>query len=319
MSTKRDRTHVSAESMQALLDGGLGQKEARALREHVSACARCRSELDAWSTLCGALDGLDELAPSPDFSARVMAGLPRPEPERLPLVARVGAWLGLGRRPRPATAGGHPDPATLQELLDGVLAARRTEAVEAHLDGCRLCRDEVGGWRRVMVHLDRLPVLEPSPAFAERVMAHVRVQSAVAAARPSLRERVANWLALNPRTRKRLAALAGAGVTPAVTVALVAWTVFSHPLVTPGNLASFLWLKLQSLADGLVGTTVTQLTENGAVSRIWPAVETLTRSAEVTAAAATLLGGLTVAAVWILYRNLFAASPAEHGYARLPF
>lgn len=319
MSTQRDRTHVSADRMQALLDGGLGQTEVRAVREHVSTCARCRSELDAWSTLYGALDGLDELTPSPDFSARVMAGLPRPEPERLPLVARVRSWLGLGRRTRPATAEAHPEPATLQELLDGALAARRARTVEAHLGGCRLCRDEVEGWRRVMVHLDRLPVLEPSAAFAERVMAHVRVQSAVAAARPSLRERVTNWLALNPRTRKRLAALAGAGVTPAVTVALVAWTVFSHPLVTPGNLASFLWLKLQSLAGGLTGAAAGHLAENGAVVRIWQAVEPLTRSAEVTAAAATLLGGLTVAAVWILYRNLFTASPAEHGYARLPF
>lgn len=262
---------------------------------------------------------MQELAPSPGFTGRVLDALPRRAPRTIPLAARIRAWFGRGRRPQPATVRGHVDAGAIQELLDGALAPERAAAAEAHLDGCRLCRDEVEGWRGLMVHLDRIPRLEPSPVFAERVMAHVRVQTAVTLARPGLRERLLNWLALNPRTRKRVAALAGAGVTPAVTVALVAWTVFSHPLVTPANLMSFLALKVQGLATGLAGALASQLTESAAALQIYSVLEPLTRSPETAAAAFTLVGALTITALWILYRNLFAAASAEHGYARLPF
>lgn len=319
----RDRTHASTERLQALLDGGLGQAEARAVQEHVSDCARCRSELEAWSTLYAELGTLDELAPSPGFTGRVLEALPRATPERLPLAARVRTrirtWLGLERDTEAVAGGHHLDVGGIQALLDGALVPERAMAMEAHLGRCRLCREEVEGWRGLMLRLDRLPRLEPSPVFAERVMAHVRVQSVVAAARPSLRERLANWVVLNPGTRKRLAAIAGAGVTPAVTVVLVAWTVFSHPLVTPGNLASFLWLKAQGLLSGVAAAVGGRLAESAAALQLYSVLEPLTRSAEVTAVALTLLGSLTVVAVWILYRNLFAANSAEYPYARLPF
>lgn len=320
----RDGTHASTERLQALLDGGLGQAEARAVQEHVSDCARCRSELEAWSTLYAELGALDELAPSPGFTGRVLEALPHAAPRRLPLAARVRTrirtWLGLERDAEPVVGGRHHlDVGGIQALLDGALAPERAVAMEVHLGRCRLCREEVEGWRGLMLHLDRLPRLEPSPVFAERVMAHVRVQSVVAAARPSLRERLANWVVLNPGTRKRLAAIAGAGVTPAVTVVLVVWSVFSHPLVTPGNLASFLWLKAQGLLAGLASAVGGQLAESTAALQLYSVLEPLTRSAEVTAVALTLLGSLTVVAVWILYRNLFAADSAEYPYARLPF
>lgn len=316
--TDRDRIHVSAERIQALLDGALGEPEERTAREHLSTCARCRSELEAWTTLYRRLGSLAELAPSPGFSGRVLDALPSPEPERLPLAARIRAWLTPGRKVEPVAVRGHVEAPTIQELLDGALPPARTAAMEAHLAGCRLCREEVEQWRGLMVRLDRIPRLEPSPAFAERVMAHVRVQTAAAIARPGLGERVAAWIALNPRTRKRLAAFAGAAVTPVVSVALMAWTVFSHPLVTPANLVSFLWLKAQGLVTGVAGGVWTRISGNATAFELYSLVEPLTRSAEAAAAAATLLGGLTVAAVWILYRNVIAANPAENGYARLP-
>lgn len=319
MTMDRNRTHVGAEAMQALLDGGLGRTEAHAAREHIDSCARCGSEFEAWSTLYRRLGRMEELAPSPDFAARVLDGLPRPEARRPPLVARISSWLGLGRPTKPVRIQGHLDVESIQDLLDGALEPARTAAMEAHLDGCRLCREDVDGWRGLMVRLEDLPRLEPSPVFAVRVMAHVRVQRVAAMARPSLRERMVTWLALNPRTRKRLAAMAGAGVTPAVTVALVAWTVFSHPLVTPANLLSFVWLKAQSVAAGLAGAVAAHVGQSGTLARLFELLEPLTRSAEAAAATATLLGALTVTAAWVLYRNLFAPDSPEHGYARVSF
>lgn len=317
MTTDRQRTHPSAERMQALLDGGLGATEAREVREHASSCARCRAEIEGWSKLFDELAAMDRLAPSPDFTGRVMDALPEPAPGRVPLAARIRSRLGMAR-PAPEVPQGHLDGGAIQELLDGALAPDRAASVEAHLDGCRACREEVETWRSLVVRLDELPRLRPSPVFAERVMAHVRVRNAVALARPSLKERIANWAALNPRARKRLAALAGAGVTPVVTVALVAYTVFSHPLVTPDNLVSFLWLKAQSTLGALASAVAGWFTDSAAAFQVYSLVEPVTRSAGAAALALALLAALTLAAIWILYRNLFAPDHVGDGYARLP-
>lgn len=316
--TDRTSTHVGEERMQALLDGGLGDPEARAVQEHVSSCARCRSELATWTALYRGLETLPELAPSPGFVGRVLDAVPEPSPAAPSLAARLLAGLRRGGG-EPVAGPGHLDARSIQELLDRGMAPSGMAAAEAHLAGCRSCREDVEGWRGLVVRLDELPHLAPSPDFRERVMAHVRVRTAAAMARPGLRERLGAWLALNPGTGRRLAGLAGAAVTPAAIVALVAWTVLSHPLVTPGTLSSFLLLKARSVASDLAGGIWARVAESGLAPALQTLVEPLTRSAGAAAATATLLGGLTVAAAWVLYRNVIAATPAENRYARVPF
>jgi hypothetical protein len=226
---------------------------------------------------------------------------------------RVLGWIGpsrLRRRAAAALGGLHPGADRLQDFLEGLLPRGEALALEGHLHGCHDCQNEVAGWRQVMAGVAGLPRLEPSSEFAERVMAHVRVQLALVVARPTLAERL-QLLAgsVTPRTRKRLAALAGAGVTPAVSIGLLAYVVFSHPLVTLGNLFSFAWLQgsgqLSSLGAGIARRT----TESEVLFRLYQALDVMFGSPGTAALALTGLAGLTLTALWVFYRNVLAGPP----------
>jgi hypothetical protein len=171
----------------------------------------------------------------------------------------------------------------------------------------------------VMAQLDVLPRIAPSKAFAERVMAHVRVRDAVAVARPGLRERLQSWVAVHPHRLQRFAALAGAGVTPVTTLALMTYSVVSHPLVSPSSLTSFLWLKTRTALSGLGTDVAAQVGTSSVVGRLLPLLETLTSSTQTAALACLLFVGLVASASWVLYRNLFARRLIWNRNEQLPF
>jgi anti-sigma factor RsiW len=299
--------------MQALLDGSLPDGEVAGVQKHLASCARCASELEAWQVLFHELGELGGMSPSDGFADRVLREVPLGAPEPAPLPARIRGWIG-GRSDAVEPAR-HLDPGALQELLDGRVSAHGVTAMESHLRGCRLCREEMGAWRALVVCLDDLPRLAPSLGFSERVMAHIRVQAALAVARPSFRERVLAWVeAVNPRTSRRVAALAGAAVTPLVTLALVTYTVFSHPLVTVGSLWTFLSLRSQDLLAAVMGPLGEGLVSLQAHS----AFQYLAQTPAAMAGVLSLLGCLTLMAVWVLYRHLFATNPVESRYAHFP-
>jgi anti-sigma factor RsiW len=219
--------------------------------------------------------------------------------------------------PISASAPIHPGPESLQDFLEGLLPRAQALVVEGHLHACRDCRGEVETWREVLVRLDGLPSFSPSPDLGERVMAHVRVRLAASAARPTLAERIQILLGgVTPRTRKRAAALAGAGVTPAVTLGLLAYVVFSHPLVTPGNLLAFLWLRGSEGIASLVGGVLSRLTGSSSLFRLYEFLEPLAGSPASVALAITGVAGLTLAAGWVFYRNVLAAPNVSGQYAR---
>jgi anti-sigma factor RsiW len=296
--------------MQSFLDGAVSPREAARVQEHTASCARCRSEMDAWKTLFGELGALGEVSPSPAFRERVLQTLPKEHAAQEPLRTRVRRWLSaaLGRPSAAAEAALlHPTAERLQDLLEGLLPRPEALGVEGHLHGCRDCRAEVTEWRRVMTRLQSLPSLEPSPEFGERVMAHVRVQLALLAAKPTLAERLQLLVgSVTPRTRRRLAALAGAGITPSVTLGLLAYAVFSHPLVTLGNLLSFAWLQGSERVASVGAGVVERTTESETLFRAYQALEVVFASPATAALAATGLVGLTFTAVWVFYRNVFA-------------
>lgn len=310
--TDRHEAHMSTEIMQALLDGVLGEAEAAEAQQHLDTCARCHATFEGWTTLFDQLDSLTDLSPTVGFADRIIDSVPAARPAPLSLRDRARGWL---RSRRPMRVEGHVTDQSLQDLLDGVLSPRGIMAMEGHLDECRLCREEMVSWRSVMRSLDGLPRLEPSPGFTERVMAHVRVQLVVAATAPGWQERFRVWAdGLSPRTRKQFAGFAGAAVTPAVSVALVAYMVLSHPLATMGNLYAFFSLQAQDSVAGLASSV-------GPVSQL-PVVSTLVAFVQTLAAspisAVGFVGGLvllTCMAVWILYRNLIAMNTASGRYA----
>lgn len=310
----KDRTqdHVPAARMQALLDERLGSAETTDLQEHIASCTRCRAEFEAWSVLFTELGDLGDMTPSAGFTERILDSVPSRAPVRLPMAARVRKWFDAIR---PLRVGSHLGVSNLQQLLDGVLPEPRVVAMEAHLDGCRICREEMVSWRSVMRRLDGLARIEPPRGFTERVMAHIRIQNAWAVARPGRRERLRAWAdSISPRSRRWVAGLAGAAVTPAATVALVAYqlfSLFSHRQVTLGNLASFVSLQVQdafaAMAAGMGDGTV--------VGQIVSVAQILASSPSAIFAVLTVLTGLTVMAAWILYRNLVVMNPVSGRYA----
>jgi hypothetical protein len=193
--------------------------------------------------------------------------------------------------------------------------------VDRHLDGCRLCREELAGYRAVARSLEALPSFAPSVDFAERVMAEVRINemAAMAMAPTSqsarLLTRLRGWI---PSSRQGWAAALGASVAPILTLLLVLQSVFSHELVTFGNLLAFVRLQ----ASGLLTATAeaaNALARQWAPSMLLDGIAWIGASPTLLAVSGALASVALLASVWVLYRNLFAPAFDELGDARLSF
>lgn len=273
--------HVDADLLQALAAGEASSGQAERAREHLASCPSCRDDLAAWQHLIGRLDELEPLAPSVGFAARVMTGLS--EPDR------------------------HPATGQLQDFAEGLLGGALLASLEGHLARCARCRTEVAVFERLDGALRALPRLTPAPEFADAVLTAHRIEQLhrVMPAQPSratlLGRRVRSML---PSPRHRLAAALGLALVPSILLALVVRAVFSHPLVTASSLVSFAWLRaheaLRGLGAGLVEVRATL------VDYAW-----LGLPQGSLAGALTLGSALTLAAGWIVYRNVFFTSASE--------
>ena len=292
--------HLSAETLQALLEGDLPQRERARAEEHLASCARCAAEMEAWSTLFRELDGLPGLVPAPGFAERVMDQV-----APLPLAARMREWWGAR-----ATAS-HPDGERLQEWLDGRLAARSAARVEAHLAGCAACAGEAAAWSGTFAALHRVERFAPAEGFAERVMAQVRVPAPAPARVPEWRRALTWARGFVPQTRRAWAAVSGVALTPAVTLGLVLWTVLSHPALTPGALASFTWWKASELSAAAWSALASRALESDGLFQVHAFIGSLAVSPAAVAAAALALCAGTVVSSWVLYRNLVVAHPLD--------
>jgi hypothetical protein len=123
------------------------------------------------------------------------------------------------------------------EDLDLLLAGTPPAATLAHLAGCRECRQVAARDRAVVVALARLPRLEPSPGFADRVMARIGERTAT---RRSILRLHRTW----PAPRLAAAAAALLAVAAGMTGSVI-WSV--------NNSEALLAARVQTLAlfDGL--------------------------------------------------------------------
>ena len=119
-----------------------------------------------------------------------------------------------------------------------------------------------------------------------------------------------------PASGRGWAAALGMGTAPAVVVALAVQAVFSHELVTLGNLLSFLTFKLSGILDGVSGMLAGLVAENALLGQVWAVAQTVGASPALTAATAAALSGTCLGAVWILYRNFVFPSGKEGRYAQ---
>lgn len=306
-------THLSADRMQAFLEGDLPTGERGRIEEHLAVCARCSAETDGWRVLFTDLGGLTSPTPPSGFADRVMAGVRMQE--RLPIAARMRAGIAaLSPRPRP----GHVESDVLQDFVEGLLPARRVAWVRVHLDACTTCAHEFESWRGVMSALGRLEHYAPSEAFAARVLAAVGAPAVVsvaarAALRPTAWDRaLAVARRLVPRSRRAWATLSGVAVTPAAIFGLVVYAVFSHPTLTPQALASFaLWQLSDIFAVGwnaVVGVGLDAASVLGAGSL----VDLVLGSPFVVAGGALAYSAVAAVALRVLYKNLIAHRRYAH-------
>ena len=114
--------------LSAYQDGELSLPQSQELERHLENCAACQSEWEACKYLVGNLCRLTPLAPAPDFSSRIMAGL-RTRPEKkfrlLPSLAYTlaclmifisGFLLEISANGQPATAA--QPPTTFSAVLE---------------------------------------------------------------------------------------------------------------------------------------------------------------------------------------------------------
>lgn len=295
--------HVATELLHDFLDGALGARRARPIEEHLRACPPCTAEVDAWIAVTRRLEELGSFAPSQGFAERVMAAVEIRE--RTTVLSRLTHRALKLARP---SAPGHVPTGILQDFVDGVLPARAVARLEAHLDGCPRCTDQLQSWQAVAARLETLERYAPAPGFDARVIAEFRARRAARAltAPPPLWARAAAAASrFAPRTREAWAAVTGVAFTPAVIAGLAAWTVFSHPTMTLGALASFVWWQVAEFGStGLTALSGVLFQGVDSFGARW-LFDALTAAPLVVAGVALVYSVLCALALRVLHRNLF--------------
>lgn len=215
-------THLSAEQLQAFLEREMPHRALAQAEEHLAGCVRCSTDLAAWRALFADLDALDRHGPREGFVDGVMAHVDVGAAK--PLTARLRDRVGSAVT---GTGSGHVPGPLLQDFLEGSVAARRAERIEAHLERCDACTAEADAWVEVMRRLGEAESFAPSDDFRRRVLDGV----SIAPHRPLL-----------VRVRERILSLLGA---PMPERAAIGAPVREH---VPSGL-------LQDLVDGALPTT----------------------------------------------------------------
>ena len=197
----------------------------------------------------------------------------------------------------------HPTSDRLQTLVEGGLPEAERATLEQHLLACERCRAEVEEWRALFAALASLPHLAPSPGFADRVLAGVRI-------RPSWSARAAVAISrIKPRTRMGRALIAACCALDAVVVmALLLW-VLTRPGIDAEALLVFLRDRSTELVLSLAGDAARAALETTVAVRLATVVERILAAGPTELGlAAAVLATMTFVAAWVLYRNLFRPS-----------
>jgi hypothetical protein len=103
--------------------------------------------------------------------------------------------------------------------------------------------------------------------------------------------------------------------TPTITLAALVFLVFSHPLLTVGTFASYLYWKASDLLAGLWSVVADAALQSTALSYLSSLLEVLAQSPVLLGLGGLVLSLLSIGSLWILYRNLLV-SPSDDHYAR---
>jgi hypothetical protein len=136
--------HLSPDELDLWLDGLLPDSRT----SHLETCDQCRTAAEESRDVVLALSALPRTAPPEGFAERVLARLP-------------------GR----IAVDEHFTPDDLDQWVEGALPARR----EAHLRGCPECRLLADQERMLVMRLEALPLFDPRPGLADRVLDRVQL------------------------------------------------------------------------------------------------------------------------------------------------
>lgn len=204
----------------------------------------------------------------------------------------------------------HPTTERLQAFVEASLEDAERAVVASHLTGCSECRREADELRSLFQALGSLPVLEPSPGFADRVMRKVRVRRparAWAGAWTGATAWAEGWLErVTPKSTRGWATASALFALPVIgATVLMAWL-----LSQPGVSVQGLWTMLAALAgDAATGTWQWGWAQlSGSVLAVWA-----TQAAEYLGSvgrgqvglAVVMFTTLTAGSIYVLYQNLF--------------
>jgi hypothetical protein len=176
------------------------------------------------------------------------------------------------------------------EAVERIALGAGASPVEGeHLGGCALCRREVGEIRTLHARLAALEPLAPSPGFADRVMARVRLPSPAPL-------RVLEGLRASPS--RVLAAAAGALLA---VVGTATWLV-AYPQVTPGGVAVLLADRGTTLAWQAAVAAARVVYDSGLASLLQAFRADLTPWTAVGGLATLALMG--IGSLWVMLRLL---------------
>lgn len=215
----------------------------------------------------------------------------------------------------------HLSTESLQGYAEGTIGAADRVALESHLQGCTRCGGELEEWRSLFTTLAGLPQLSPAAGFSDRVMARVKVHVPVPVWAPWLEGARQLAARLTPRTAGAWA-LASACITLPLLLGggLVTWLI-SRDYITAQSLWVFATDRAASGMQSLGASALTGVMESSIASWLVTQARTLAASAGARGlgALAVGIGGLTMASIWILYRNLFRTPTreAQHVTARV--
>lgn len=209
----------------------------------------------------------------------------------------------------------HPAPERLEAYVEDSLAAAERAVVESHLLTCARCQAVAEEWQTLFAELSSLPRPAPSPGFADRVMAGVRVPQ-------PWYTRAAAWLGrLMPATTRGWAIAAAAIAAPVLTVAgAVAW-VLSRPWISAQGLWLFVRDRTAEVAVGVTGWLGDLLLENTVALWVGEHGRSVLEGAGLPGIGLglALLLGLTTLSAWIIYRNVVRTPTRDVHYASYCF
>jgi hypothetical protein len=136
--------HLTPDELDLLLDGRLPSDRT----SHLETCDECRTAVEETREVVLRLSSLPRVGPRAGFAEQVLVRFAALTPE-----------------------GEHLTPEELDDWTAGALIAPRQQ----HLHACAACRELADRERLLVMALERLPLFNPPPRFAQRIMAEVEL------------------------------------------------------------------------------------------------------------------------------------------------